>query len=136
MPSSAASLLLLAPLALVKGATLVVNVGQGGADAFSPSSITAAAGDQVEFHFVGGGHIVTQGTFDNPCFASGDNAWNSGYVAKAGVSMNQPYTRYSIADSRKGLPFTITVNSTDPIYYFCPVSGHCQDGMAGAINAP
>jgi len=30
--------------------------------------------------------------------------------------------------------FTVTVNSTDPIFFYCATVGHCQAGMAGVIN--
>lgn len=30
--------------------------------------------------------------------------------------------------------FRVTVNSTDPMYYFCSVGAHCAKGMVAAIN--
>lgn len=30
--------------------------------------------------------------------------------------------------------FRATVNSTDPIYYYCSVGAHCANGMVAAIN--
>ena len=32
--------------------------------------------------------------------------------------------------------FTIQLNDTDPIYYYCAQAKHCENGMVGAINAP
>lgn len=32
--------------------------------------------------------------------------------------------------------FLVTVNSTDPIYFYCGQIGHCQAGMVGVINPP
>jgi hypothetical protein len=32
--------------------------------------------------------------------------------------------------------FTITVNDTNPIWFFCGFPSHCELGMAGVINAP
>lgn len=118
MPSITRSLSILAPLALAHGAVMVVKVADSGLD-FNPSSLTAAVGDQVEFQFVNGGHSVVEGSFANPCQPSSDSAWNSGFVSQSG-----------------GQPWTITINSTDPIYFYCSVGDHCQSGMGGAINAP
>jgi len=56
-------------LALVSGAiatTFTVQVGQGGQDAFSPSTVTAAVGDIVTFNF-NGRHDVAQSAFGSPC---------------------------------------------------------------------
>lgn len=50
-------------------ATISVDVGKGGLT-FTPDSITAAKGDIVEFHFVGGYHDVVKGDFDKPCVPS------------------------------------------------------------------
>ena len=30
--------------------------------------------------------------------------------------------------------FVITVSSTSPQFFYCPVDGHCQGGMVFAIN--
>lgn len=32
--------------------------------------------------------------------------------------------------------FTITINDTTPIWYYCDHIGHCQAGMVGVINPP
>jgi hypothetical protein len=32
--------------------------------------------------------------------------------------------------------FLVTINTTDPIYYYCGQIGHCQAGMVGVINPP
>jgi hypothetical protein len=32
--------------------------------------------------------------------------------------------------------FTIMINDTKPIWMYCATKGHCQKGMAMAINAP
>lgn len=31
--------------------------------------------------------------------------------------------------------FTVMVNSTDPMFYYCSAAMHCQNGMVGAVNA-
>ena len=30
--------------------------------------------------------------------------------------------------------FRVMVNSTDPIFFYCTIEGHCQGGMVGAVN--
>lgn len=30
--------------------------------------------------------------------------------------------------------FTVTINDTNPIYFYCLFTGHCQAGMVGVIN--
>ena len=57
---------LLSLAAVASAATIVVDVGQGGLT-FTPDSVTAAKGDIVEFHFVGGVHDAVKGDFDKPC---------------------------------------------------------------------
>jgi len=32
--------------------------------------------------------------------------------------------------------FTVTINDTNPIWYYCGQVGHCQAGMVGVINPP
>ncbi|KAF2154489.1 hypothetical protein K461DRAFT_293131 [Myriangium duriaei CBS 260.36] len=118
MSPSTQSLLLLAFVTLTQSTTTFVKVANAGL-AFEPSSVTAAVGDQIIFDFVHGNHAVTQGDFSNACQPKGASGFNSGVVTKSG-----------------SVTWTITVNSTDPIYYYCPVANHCQQGMAGAINAP
>lgn len=57
---------LLSLAAVASAATIVVDVGKGGLT-FTPDSVTAAKGDIVEFHFVGGVHDAVKGDFDKPC---------------------------------------------------------------------
>jgi plastocyanin len=96
-----------------------VNVGQSGLS-FSPNSISAAVGDIVQFTFFPGGHSATQGAFDTPCNpGSVSNGFFSGFV-----------------DPSSGNVFQVTINSTDPIWFYCSQVGHCEAGMVGAINPP
>ncbi|OCL11319.1 Cupredoxin [Glonium stellatum] len=88
---------------------------------FSPNSTTAAKGDTVVFHFFPGKHSVAQGAFDSPC-APLSNGFYSGYL-----------------DSSSGeseTTFVVTVNDTNPIWYYCSQVSHCQNGMVGVINPP
>ncbi|KPI41884.1 uncharacterized protein AB675_5610 [Cyphellophora attinorum] len=95
----------------------VVDVGKTGFN-FMPSSLTAKVGDQVEFHFDNPTHSVAQSVFNSPCAPSGPTGFWSGFPN----------------DLSK--PFTITINSTDPIWFYCAQVSHCQSGMVGVINPP
>jgi plastocyanin len=91
-----------------------VAVGMGGLS-FTPSTISAKVGDQVEFTFVSSGHSVAAGSFGKPC-APAEGGFFSGTVSPGGQ------------------PWTITVNNTNPLFFYCATSGHCQAGMVGVIN--
>lgn len=82
---------------------------------YSPDTITdAAEGDIVSFTF-GSGHNVVSGSFDDPCQPSG------------GI--------YS-GDPQDGDVFSVTLNSTDPLWIYCSVPHHCEGGMAMVVNPP
>lgn len=107
----------LSVLALASGAfaaTVQVAVGSGG-NVFTPSTITAATGDVVEFTF-SGSHSVASGDFASPCSSSGSSDIYSGTMS-SGV-------------------FSVKVNSTAPIWLYCAYRNHCQEGMVAVINAP
>lgn len=111
---------LLAAVCAVNAANIVVDVGSAGALAFSNNSITAAVGDTVSFLYQSGNHSVTQSTFANPCTRK-SGGFGSGFHSSASATQ-----------------FTITVNDTQPIWYYCGQTSpliHCHLGMVGAINA-
>jgi plastocyanin len=58
----------------------VVSVGSNGL-VFTPNTITAPVGDQVEFHFFPPEHSVAQSTFSSPCAppSNGTGFW-SGFI--------------------------------------------------------
>ncbi|KAG9662936.1 hypothetical protein KCU95_g14313, partial [Aureobasidium melanogenum] len=97
-----------------------IDVGEGGL-VFSPNSTTAAVGDTVTFHFYPRAHGVARSSYSSPCAAI-DNGFNSGFV--------------QVASGESATTFTITINNTDPIWYYCPQGDHCQAGMVGVINPP
>jgi plastocyanin len=102
---------------------LVVEVGEDNALTFSPSTATVAVGDKVTFKFYPPIHSVAQGSFESPCQPlSNDSFFSGGFVT---------------TDSKgNATTFTITVNDTQPIYYYCAFPGHCGQGMVGIINPP
>jgi plastocyanin len=96
-------------------------VGNGGLT-FTPNNITASVGDKVLFMWAPttANHTVTQSTAANLCtrkdlttsFASGSHA------------------------GAQNFSFTVMVNDTAPIWFFCAVPNHCTKGMYGVINGP
>jgi len=117
-----ATLSFLALAASVAEATVSIAVGENGALKFDPDSVTAAVGDTLEFHFYSGsgGHSVVSSSFSTPCMPATD-AFFSGYIPGS-VSGDQT--------------FVVTVNSTDPIWFYCSLATHCQAGMVGVVNPP
>jgi len=112
----------LALAAAVNGKPQIIDVGEDGALAFSPNSLTADIGDTLEFHFYSGsgGHSVVSSTLDSPCVPA-TGAFFSGYQK---------------ADSTGDTTFVVNVTSTDPIWFYCSLASHCQAGMAGVVNPP
>jgi plastocyanin len=96
-------------------------VGNGGLT-FTPNNIPASVGDKVLFMWAPttANHTVTQSTAANLCtrkdlttsFASGSHA------------------------GAQNFSFTVMVNDTAPIWFFCAVPNHCTKGMYGVINGP
>ncbi|KAF3391104.1 hypothetical protein DPV78_011071 [Talaromyces pinophilus] len=97
-----------------------VTVGASGLT-FSPDTLTVSPGGKVEFHFQPG-HSVTQASFANPCHPLSDTSISSGIV--------------SGSNGGSSSIFTVTINDTNPIWYYCGQPGHCQAGMVGVINPP
>ncbi|KAJ6024656.1 cupredoxin [Penicillium herquei] len=97
-----------------------VDVGEHGL-LFDPASLSASVGDTVEFHFYPQNHSVAQASFDNACHPLNSSGFFSGFVPTSEESKTV---------------FTLTINNTDPIWYYCGQEGHCQAGMVGVINPP
>lgn len=79
---------LLTLAAAASAATIKIQVGQGGLT-FTPDSVTAAAGDTVEFYFVGGTHDAVAGDYSKPCEPSG-TGFSSGVQAGATTGVRHP----------------------------------------------
>ncbi|KAK9333216.1 hypothetical protein V1520DRAFT_183731 [Lipomyces starkeyi] len=102
-----------------------ISVGKGALD-YSPNSVIASVGDYVQFTFLTGTHAVAQASYDLPCTPYSDStegAGNNGIYS----GLISPYANYSPK-------YTIRINSTDPIWFYCPEAYHCQSGMVGVIN--
>ncbi|THH13090.1 hypothetical protein EW146_g7096 [Bondarzewia mesenterica] len=109
----------LAPLTF--GRTHHIVAGQAGALTYTPSNITAAVGDIIEFKFVQMNHSATQTSFDAPCTPI-EGGFNSGFNPIA-------------ADQTSNFPtFSVEVKDTEPIWVSCQQVGHCHLGMTFAAN--
>lgn len=98
----------------------VVKVGgANGTIAFAPNDIKAAVGDMIQFQFAPNNHSVVQSTFDAPCQASGSTF--SGYMPVAANAVTTP-------------TYTIMVNDTKPLWFYCSQAKHCQNGMSMVVN--
>jgi len=116
------SLISVLALAATSSAAVVdIDVGESGL-VFNPSSTTANVGDTLVFHFYDGSgpHSVVSSTFDSPCQPA-SNAFFSGY---------------EIGTTSGNVTFTVPVTSTDPIWFYCSASRHCENGMVGVVNPP
>jgi len=101
--------------------TQTIAVGQNGLQ-FSPNSVVVAPGKTVVFQFYPGNHSLVEGSFDSPCQPLSSSSFFSGFIdSSSGPAPNA---------------FTIPVNSTDPIWFYCGQVGHCKTGMVGVINPP
>jgi plastocyanin len=104
-----------------------VVVGGPGKLAFTPSSITAKAGDTITFQFQQKNHTVTQSTFANPCKSLASTSTNGQIGFDSGFK--------PVADGATTFPtWTLQVNDTQPIWAFCAQSSHCSSGMVFAVN--
>jgi len=126
MRFSVAALVAFVP-ALVSAANITVQVGGNGALTYTPSNITAAVGDFIEFEFRDKNHTVTQSTFADPCShfknaTTGELGLDSGYQAVAAGATQFPV-------------WTIQIAETSPIWMYCMQGKHCANGMVFSINA-
>ena len=135
------TLLLLVPAIYAQSspAIQVVTVGQGEQLQYSPDTITAAVGSQVEFQFFGPTHSVVQASFDKPCapFDNGDGFFAAMSTTGTGPNVSFPSEKtgnFQSNHSLQPMSFTITINDTNPIWFYCAFPTHCQAGMVGVIN--
>ncbi|EJD52119.1 hypothetical protein AURDEDRAFT_27089, partial [Auricularia subglabra TFB-10046 SS5] len=97
-----------------------VTVGEGGKVVYNPNNIKAAKGDIINFQFLGGAHSVSQsGGVNAPC-AQLEGGFDSDFAPAAN---GEQVWELTIDDDTK------------PIWFYCKQGLHCQQGMAGVINA-
>lgn len=104
-----------------------MKVGDGGLK-FNPEAVPdVAVGDTVQFEFYPKNHSVAASAFTNPCVpldpatANGTSSFFSGFIQVEPMDKFKP-------------TFTILINDTAPIWFYCATGKHCQAGMAGVIN--
>lgn len=123
-----AALGLLASAGFASAADFQVLVGDNNALAFSPSSITVQAGDNVNFEFRSKNHSVTQSTFAQPC---------TFLTTAAGPGVDSGFQPVP-AGSTSFPSWNITIdNATAPLWFYCAQTtpaDHCNAGMVFAIN--
>src|SRR3954464_3096479 len=95
-----------------------VDVGKNGLK-IEPPNVKAAKGDIVVISLYPN-HDLAEGNFDKPCVPKDFGIYSGQYK--------------DTEDGKK--KFVMTVNSTDPMYYYCTVPKHCNSGMVGGINLP
>lgn len=131
----------------VSAAMMKVLVGQNNGLTFTPSSVQAQPGDQVQFVFLTQNHTVTSG--DPAAGCSPDGAFNSDFVPVSAAAA--PAAGKKAKKAKKGKKakkaaaaaaappanpptFTVNVADTNPIMVYCAQAQHCQQGMVMAIN--
>ncbi|KAI1954940.1 hypothetical protein LOZ12_000820 [Ophidiomyces ophidiicola] len=109
-------------------ATHTVQVGpKSDPHKYVPRSLKAEVGDTVIFEFYPRNHSVVQADFMSPCVPASGNYFYSGifnqYEEKDGVLVGKVPT------------WSIRINDTKPIFYYCTALDSCiGNGMVGAIN--
>ncbi|KAG8851122.1 hypothetical protein FRB96_009463 [Tulasnella sp. 330] len=101
------------------GNTVTVTVApMKGILRYVPPVFNVSVGDTINWVWGAGPHSVTQGSELTPC--------NRSDLAGAFDSGLQNATQ----------TFQQVVNSTDTIFFYCSVPGHCEKGMFGIANPP
>ncbi|GJJ12863.1 hypothetical protein Clacol_007109 [Clathrus columnatus] len=97
-----------------------IMLGVGNGFTFTPNTITANSGDVLAFTVStqsSANHGVVQSTPDAPCTEM-TGGYDSGLWAP-------------------GDTFAVTINGTEPLYFYCPQTNpavHCQHGMVLIVN--
>jgi plastocyanin len=127
-PSSASSTAAAAPAtktaAVPNGVQVVMVSNPQGDLQFTPNSFNASVGSTVEFQFYPPTHSISQAAFDSPCTPLNNTGFFSGGVTTTGSGPNAAQA------------YSITINDTTPIWFYCSFPTHCETGMVGVINPP
>jgi len=135
----------------------IVLVAQNGGINYSPSSVTAAVGDTIEFQFASNVNLMSVRFIEHRIILSHkqisqvpvnrcqevfplikylmQGIW-SGFIITTSSSSSTTSKPPSVGYKRQlSMPsFTITVNDTNPTFFYCAQVGHCQLGMVFALN--
>ncbi|KAI0533351.1 hypothetical protein GGR58DRAFT_122478 [Xylaria digitata] len=103
----------------------VITVGKG-SFTFTPDTITANPGDEIVFEFWSDGHSVARSEFGFPCMPYE-------YITPGAAGFFSGDMGTSTPGSRP--TFNVTVNNTEPIFFYCSLPGSCKGNrMIGVIN--
>jgi len=104
-----------------------IQVGNGGYQ-YSPNSSNLAVGSTIVFEFMSTNHSVVKAAFGVPCqpyddINRGQPSFYSGVFNGQDVFSSNPPT------------WNLTINDTEPVFYYCTAPGSCVDHhMIGVIN--
>ncbi|KAF2791343.1 hypothetical protein K505DRAFT_225615, partial [Melanomma pulvis-pyrius CBS 109.77] len=107
--------------------THTITVGNGD-HKFRPDVTLADIGDVIEFQFFPPNHSVVRAEYLHPCIpyemtGRGKVGFFSGFHPLMTDWLNQPPK------------WSVTINDTDPIFFYCSASGSCINyQMVGVIN--
>ncbi|KAN0129616.1 Cupredoxin [Lactarius tabidus] len=116
----ASAILAIAVATSASAADHQVTVGSTSPLVFDPTSVTAQTNDTITFTFSPKNHTVTQSNFTAPCLSL-EGGVDSGF---------EPVS----SGSSEVVSFTIIVNDTNPSWWYCRQTSHCQNGMVFAVN--
>ncbi|KAG5990140.1 hypothetical protein E4U52_004897 [Claviceps spartinae] len=89
--------------------------------AFNPNSVTAKAGDVLEFHFQSGNHSVVAGDYHFACSPLPIGyGFFSGYV--------------NVDPGQIGKVFRVSLANDEPLVFYSSQVGDCSRGMVGIVN--
>ncbi|GIZ44238.1 hypothetical protein CKM354_000744200 [Cercospora kikuchii] len=92
---------------------------------FVPNLVVASPGDKIMFEFSSGNHSVIQSLYEWPCVASGAVDGRTGFASPPQAEATNELPTY----------WNLTINNTDPVFYYCGAPGSCVTwGMLGVIN--
>ncbi|CAK7227973.1 hypothetical protein SEUCBS140593_006757 [Sporothrix eucalyptigena] len=114
-PSSSTSLTSTTP-----ASTISIAVGESGLS-FTPNTVSAAVGDVLEFSFYPRNHSVALGTWDQACVPAASGGFFSGFIP---LDNNASHLA----------TFQVTVDTFNPMVFYCSAGRHCQEGMFGVVN--
>ncbi|KAG6030691.1 hypothetical protein E4U19_000324 [Claviceps sp. Clav32 group G5] len=88
---------------------------------FNPNSVTAKAGDVLEFHFQSGNHSVVAGDYHFACSPLPIGyGFFSGYV--------------NVDPGQIGKVFRVSLANEEPLVFYSSQAGDCSRGMVGIVN--
>lgn len=91
----------------------------------------------VQFQFWAGNHTVTQSTFDSPCtpMEGVSNGTANGTAGAASVGIKSGFMPVDASMPDGNIPvYTVMINDTSPLWFYCGQGSHCAGGMAMVIN--